>query len=282
MKKDDFSLTTFKDAIKLFHSLSYEGKEFPQGMYSKTLAEIEISETLSDLLYVLEKFNPDFDPFDWGKKIKIAIGCDKFPFLKLVLQESPIKGEYGFLVDRHSEFLGHKVSISYEKEVELKKYLNDLKNKIEDIFYENHLPSYKYLIKKYIDENSQDIPSSERKGSILLAEDEPDVHDLYKMELEIIGYSVCSAYSGEDALDMVDESDFSCVVLDLMMPNVSGLDVLEAIGKEHKCIILSALADDNTKETCKNLGAAAYLEKPAEQTELEITIEKVRKGEHLI
>ena len=189
MKKDHFSLTTFKDAIKLFHSLSYEGKEFPQGVYAKTLTEIDNSETIGELLSVLEKFNPGFSPFDWGKKIRIAIGCDKFPFLKLVLQESPIKGEYGFLVDRHSEFLGHKVSISYEKEVELKKYLNDLKIKIEDVFYEKHFPSYKYLIKKYIEENSQDIPSSERKGSILFAEDEPDVHDLYKMELEIIGYS---------------------------------------------------------------------------------------------
>ncbi|MDD3626952.1 MAG: response regulator [bacterium] len=275
MKKEEFTKDTFIFAIKLFHKLAYPEKPFPQGTYSKILQELEKAGSLTELLDVLRKFNPELNNYDWGKKIRITIGSQRYPFLKLVLQESPVKGEYGFLVDRHSEFLGSKESISYDKELDLKSYLSGLKNKIESELIRNNLPSYRDLVKKYLESKESNGFSSGKKGTILLAEDEEDVHNLYKMELEILGYTVWSAFSGEDVLDIADETKFHCIVLDLMMPNVSGLDVLKQIGKEQKCIVLSALGDENTKKTCKDLGCSYYLEKPAEQTELEKAINTV-------
>jgi two-component system alkaline phosphatase synthesis response regulator PhoP len=69
---------------------------------------------------------------------------------------------------------------------------------------------------------------------ILLVEDEEHLRDTIKLNLELEGYSVVAVADGLDALNTIRESRFNLVILDIMIPNINGLDVCERIRLENR------------------------------------------------
>ena len=81
------------------------------------------------------------------------------------------------------------------------------------------------------------------KGSILLVEDEENLHEALKLNLELEGYSVTSAYDGAAALKAINNEYFDLIILDIMLPEMDGLAVTESIrisNNEIPILILSA------------------------------------------
>jgi CheY-like chemotaxis protein len=103
---------------------------------------------------------------------------------------------------------------------------------------------------------------------ILVADDEPHIGRIIKMKLEQGPFSVSLAYDGQEALDLVNGGEqFALVLLDLMMPRLSGLDVLRRIREDEKfkslpCIILTAGGDAKHERDALALGATQFLTKP--------------------
>ena len=103
---------------------------------------------------------------------------------------------------------------------------------------------------------------------VLVADDEPHIGRIIKMKLEQGPFRVTLAYDGREALDVLDrESDIGLVLLDLMMPHLSGLDVLERIRgtertKDLPCIILTAAGQEAQHRRAIELGASEFLTKP--------------------
>ncbi len=103
---------------------------------------------------------------------------------------------------------------------------------------------------------------------VLVADDEPHIGRIIKMKLEQGPFRVSLAYDGQEALDFVlgdDQPDL--VVLDLMMPRLSGLDVLRRIREQDKlsslpCIILTAGGDAKHERDALALGATEFITKP--------------------
>lgn len=103
---------------------------------------------------------------------------------------------------------------------------------------------------------------------VLVADDEPHIGRIIKMKLEQGPFRVTLAYDGQEAIDLLEAgNDIDLVLLDLMMPNLSGLDVLARIRSNERlkhlpCIILTAAGQETQHQRAMELGATEFLTKP--------------------
>src|ERR1044072_745227 len=110
--------------------------------------------------------------------------------------------------------------------------------------------------------------SSTSPCHVLVADDEPHIGRIIKMKLEQGPFRVTLAYDGRQALEVLErENDICLVLLDLMMPHLSGLDVLGAMRKDARwanlpCIILTAAGQEQQHTSAMELGANDFLTKP--------------------
>lgn len=106
---------------------------------------------------------------------------------------------------------------------------------------------------------------------LLIAEDEKDLNDILSRRLKEEGYSVDSCFNGEDALDYLLSADYDGAVLDIMMPKVSGLEVLKTLReKQIDMPVLLLTAKDSIEDRVHglDLGADDYVIKPFAFAEL--------------
>lgn len=103
--------------------------------------------------------------------------------------------------------------------------------------------------------------------NILLAEDDNLIADLYKRLLTNAGYLVDLAVDGQEALEKLSKTHYKLILLDIMMPQKNGIEVLQELkssnypSKDTPVIVLSNLGQDDIISQCLNLGAVGYLVK---------------------
>ena len=107
----------------------------------------------------------------------------------------------------------------------------------------------------------------ESKAKVLIADDEPDIIEILKYNLQKEGYTVYTAKDGDDALDKARLYHPDLIVLDMMMPRKNGLEVCEilraqAAFKETLIMFLTALSDEATQLKGFSTGADDYVSKP--------------------
>jgi two-component system alkaline phosphatase synthesis response regulator PhoP len=120
--------------------------------------------------------------------------------------------------------------------------------------------------------------SAEKIASILLVEDEEHLHDALKLNLELEGYEVSSAYDGAAAIKAVQNEYFDLIILDVMLPEVDGITVTETIrvsNNEVPILILSAKNSSADRVTGLKKGADDYLTKPFNLEELLLRVHKL-------
>ncbi len=107
-------------------------------------------------------------------------------------------------------------------------------------------------------------------GKILIVEDEKDIRDLVKAYLEKEGYQVFEAGEGKEAVKVARLTNPDLAILDIMLPGMSGLDVLSTLRRESDLyvIMLTAKAEEIDKLVGLNMGADDYLTKPFSPREL--------------
>ncbi len=106
---------------------------------------------------------------------------------------------------------------------------------------------------------------------ILVVEDERDLNNVIVKKLTLDGYSVDACYNGLDALEYIEMGEYDAVILDTMLPKLSGLDVLIRLrAKNNTTPILFLTAKDSIEDRVKGLdsGADDYLMKPFAFAEL--------------
>ena len=112
---------------------------------------------------------------------------------------------------------------------------------------------------------------------ILVVDDEPDITALVAYHLAKAGYRVSTAANGTDALKAATEQRPDVIVLDLMLPGLSGLDVLQALRKQEDTrdvgvILLTARREEADRIRGLSLGADDYLTKPFSPNELTLRV----------
>lgn len=103
--------------------------------------------------------------------------------------------------------------------------------------------------------------------TILAVDDEENILELIRYNLEFNGYKVISANSGEKALELLEQNTVDLCLLDLMLPGIDGMEVLRNIRsnntyKKLPVIILTAKSDEISKVVGLEVGADDYLSKP--------------------
>ena len=120
--------------------------------------------------------------------------------------------------------------------------------------------------------------SADKKTSILLVEDEENLHEALKLNLELEGYEVTSAFDGAAALKAVENEYFDLIILDVMLPEMDGISVTETIrisNNEVPILILSAKNSSADRVLGLKKGADDYLTKPFNLEELLLRVHKL-------
>jgi CheY-like chemotaxis protein len=113
---------------------------------------------------------------------------------------------------------------------------------------------------------------------ILVVDDEKHICELYRSELEDEGYSVSVANSGKEALDFVEGARPDLIVLDIQMPGMDGIELLEKLlGKDMGIPIILNTAYSHYREDFTTWGADAYVVKSSDTTGLKTEIKRLLK-----
>ena len=116
---------------------------------------------------------------------------------------------------------------------------------------------------------------------ILVVDDEKDLVGLMTKMLEFEGYNVTPAYNGYECLEKIKEKEFDLILLDIMMPGMSGWDVFSRVkkmGYVTKVIFVSVLeVSEDRKNMLINEGLTGYLIKPFSDDELVEVVNRVLK-----
>lgn len=113
--------------------------------------------------------------------------------------------------------------------------------------------------------------------NILVVDDEPKLLDAIGAYLENSGYNVVTAINGRDALEEFDKDRFDLVILDLMLPHISGEEVCTTIRKKSRVpiIMLTAKVSEDDKINGFNIGADDYVTKPFSPRELVVRVKSI-------
>ena len=117
----------------------------------------------------------------------------------------------------------------------------------------------------------------ETKKTILLADDDDNLRRVLEFQLSEAGYKILTAADGAQALKIFTNNDFDCVITDLRMPNLSGMELLEkikTINTETPVIVITAFGEVETAVSAMKAGAFDYINKPFNRDEILLTLER--------
>jgi len=114
-----------------------------------------------------------------------------------------------------------------------------------------------------------------QKVKIAIIEDDMAIVQMYRMKFEHEGYEVATAPDGNSGLELISSFKPDVVLLDLMMPNMNGLDMLkqlrsQANGRDAKVVVLTNMGDTETATRVYKMAADDYIVK-AEMTPKQVT-----------
>ncbi len=114
--------------------------------------------------------------------------------------------------------------------------------------------------------------------TVMIIEDEPDAADLFAEMMRLNGYRVLKTYSGAPAMALIAQEKPDLIILDIMMPGVSGLDVMRYLREQPQystipVVVVSARATASDIEEGMAAGASVYLTKPVSYTDLKNAVD---------
>jgi CheY-like chemotaxis protein len=113
---------------------------------------------------------------------------------------------------------------------------------------------------------------------ILMVDDSMYQRHKARHALEAEGYDLVEAANGHEGLEMIAVNSPDCILLDLIMPEMGGLEVLQALrdrGSSIPVVVLTADIQESTRQRCLELGTSAFINKPLQEAELVNTVKRV-------
>ncbi len=124
-----------------------------------------------------------------------------------------------------------------------------------------------------------------RQRQILVVDDEPQIRGMVMRALQGAGYAIDSAADGQAGLSLALAGDYQLVILDLVMPQADGRQVISYLRRhrpDQAVLVLSCLSDVTTKVACLDMGASDYLTKPFSIDELLARVRVQLRDEHQV
>ena len=111
-------------------------------------------------------------------------------------------------------------------------------------------------------------------AGILIVEDDTTINEMVARNLKMVGHKCTQVYDGKEGLEMIENGDFDLVLLDVMLPGMSGFEIMEKT-KDVPVIFVTAKGELNDKLHGLSIGAEDYIVKPFEIEELLARVEAV-------
>jgi CheY-like chemotaxis protein len=122
----------------------------------------------------------------------------------------------------------------------------------------------------------------ETMKKIMVVDNEPDIVDLTRTVLELGGYNVIPTYSGEECLRKLEKEKVDLVLLDIMMPGMSGWDVFNRIKKKNQDIKVAFMSvleiSEKRKKVLLDEGLSDYIMKPFDKDTLLEKVDHILKN----
>ena len=111
-------------------------------------------------------------------------------------------------------------------------------------------------------------------AGILIVEDDTTINEMVARNLKMVGHKCTQVYDGKEGLEMIEKGDFDLVLLDVMLPGMSGFEIMEKT-KDVPVIFVTAKGELNDKLHGLSIGAEDYIVKPFEPKELVARVKAV-------
>jgi CheY-like chemotaxis protein len=225
-----------------------------------TERDLEGATSMTELLGLFERKD---DGASQSKCFTLRLGNSRYPFMKFVMQEYLVNGEYFFSVDTHDEMVLRPDAPDHAEWERLKIWNRDLKDRIEAAWSKERLPTHADL-RELMEELARIERAEGQRARLLLVDDDTEVAMGLKALLEARGYAVDLAHDGRQALSRMRRGVVpDLVLLDRDMPEMGGEEVLERMRADETLkdvLVLMATASDIDLARLSQL--SGFLRKP--------------------
>ena len=208
-----------------------------------------------------------------SQRYLLRLGNDRYPHMKMGMAScSGDSSDYVFVVDTHDRHFRIDPDIPGADEIrELQHYNDHIKQEIERHWEAEGIPTQRMVLEDYTGASCRFDAASK---TVLIVEDEEPIADLERHILECEGYTVIVSLSGAEAIRAAEKEHVDLCLLDIMMPDADGFDVIRTLKARHlkhfPIIFVTAMPEERVD---KNL-AEGFIAKPFEPQYL---IEKIQK-----
>lgn len=242
----------------------YLRRAWPDGVPERQWRDADQLEGCDDLGDIFAHFeHASRDDKAGLKRYTLRLGNRRYPFMKFVVQEFLVNGEYFFSVDTHDRLDVRPGSPDFDEWERLKSWNRELKLRIEEDWDRAGLPTNSDL-RALVEEVALLEREARKRKHILLVDDEADVALGLRALLEARGYDVEVLHNGVEALEHLARDPLpDLVLLDYEMPELDGEEVLACLRAEErtrKLPVVMATAADIELERLQE--ASALLRKP--------------------
>jgi len=236
---------------------------WPRGTGVTPTLSLEELRHASDLPQIFARFERVEGGGGGLKRYALRLGNDRYPFMKFVVQEHLVNGEYFFSVDTHDQLDIRPDNPEYAEWQRLKAFNRRLKLEIEDEWDRAGLPTNADL-RALMEELARVELEEKKKKSILLVDDEADVALGLCALLRARGYDVELAKDGLEALGRLAQDPLpDLVLLDYELPQLDGEEVLARLRREERTSHLPVLlATASTIDLSRLRKVSGLLRKP--------------------
>ncbi|MEZ5989143.1 MAG: response regulator [Planctomycetota bacterium] len=172
--------------------------------------------------------SPVIEPGQSLHRYSLRLGNRNYPFMKLVLQEHLVPGEYYFCVDTHDQMEIKPELPDYEAFVQVRRFNSKLKKDVEQGFEQDGLPTLASVRRKQ-EVFHPDAARHSRGALILVVDDELEEARALEHFLRLQGFDVARAQNGREALERLEVLDPVLIVLDYEMPEMDGLSLIREL-----------------------------------------------------
>jgi CheY-like chemotaxis protein len=265
---DAIRVGMLREAVRIYLSLAYPAGGGPRVELTGD-DEAPSTEALASLVD-----ESSLDPGCACRRYVLRLGNSRYPFMKWVLQEHLIRGEFFLSVDTHDQMFKGADAAEQKEIEEIKSFNRALGTQIERAWLAASLPTQSQL--RGLAESLPIEPQPPNGRRILVVDDEQDIADTIELLLRAKGYDVDRAKDGREALAMVDPARHQLILMDNEMPHLYGLEVCDILKEKPETRnIPILLATAGTIDMTQVRRADAFLTKPFESEILFSFVERL-------
>lgn len=262
-------------AIKAYQDLAY-------GNGGRPRRGVELPKTGGSeaLLAMFQKEQVETIPGHPCVRYSLRLGNRNYPFMKLLLQEHLIAGEFFFAVDTHDQMEIQPNYPDYEKWMTVRRFNRDLKRQIEARFQAAGLDTCAKL--RELLTASCEPSGAACRGLVLIVDDEEDLAAAVEALLRRAGFRTYKVFDGKAGLEAAAELLPDLILLDYEMPELDGLQVIERLRADPATRAMPVLLNSAGRVSMADIQRAdGFLAKPFPEALLFEMIDRVLRGKEV-